>query len=190
MLKDHIISDQELLIKIGKNDLSALDLFYNRYSALVYTIALKITENNQLAEKVVTETFLTIWKWAEDFDFTVHNVFTWMVLLARNKSIDTKRRNLNDKTIPVYNDEFEIKYILPKLAPEIESLEREYILKLSDNINEIINSLSDEQKNIFLLVYYNGLDEKIISDKLNIPIAALKLQIQYIMEILMLKIIK
>jgi RNA polymerase sigma-70 factor (ECF subfamily) len=190
LLKDHIISDQELLIKIGRNDLSALELFYNRYSSLVFTIALKILGEKQSAEKIVKEVFLILWKWAEDFDFVVHNVFTWMILLTRNKSIDTVRRNKNINELAVYDDEYEIKSILPKLAPEIESLEREYILNLSDTIKSIINSLDEEQRELFHLVFYQGMDEKMIAEKLNKPVAAVKLEAQYIMEVLMKKIIK
>lgn len=190
MLKDHIISDQELLIKISKNDLTAFELFYTRYSPLVYTISLKILGDKESAERNLAEIFLIVWKWAEDFDFVVQNVFTWMVLLTRNKAIDSLRRNKGDSALPVYNEEHEIKYIMPKLSIEIESFEREYILKLTDNIKIIIESLNDEQKDLFYLVFYEGLDEKAIAEKLKIPVAALKLQVQYIMEILLQKIIR
>ncbi|MBS4035617.1 MAG: sigma-70 family RNA polymerase sigma factor [Ignavibacterium sp.] len=177
-------------MKIGKNDLTAFELFYKRYSSLVYTVSLKILGNKESAERNLAEIFLIVWKWAEDFDFVVQNVFTWMVLLTRNKAIDSLRRFKGNGTLPIYNDEHEIKYILPKLSIEIESLEREYILKLSENIKNIIDSLNDEQKDLFFMVYYEGLDEKAIAEKLKIPVAALKLQIQYIIEILMQKIIR
>jgi RNA polymerase sigma-70 factor (ECF subfamily) len=190
LIKNSIITDKEILLKIGKNDLEAFDLLYDRYAPLLYTMIKKISGDKETSEKILTETFLIIWRWAEEFDFVIHNVYTWMVLLARNKAIDSLKRQRGDCSLPEYNDEYEILRILPQISHENESMEREYILKQCDEISAIVNSLTDEQKYLFSLVYYKGMDEKNIAAKLGIPAATVKPQIQYIMGILMQNLIK
>jgi RNA polymerase sigma-70 factor, ECF subfamily len=190
LIKDNIITDKEMFLKICKNDLKALELLYDRYAPLLYTIAIKIVGDKEKAGKVLSESFLIVWRWAEEFDFIINNVYTWMILLVRNKAIDELKRMRGDTNLPDYNDEYEILKILPQLSNCIESLEREYILKQSDEISEFVNSLSEDQKNLFSLVFYKGLDEKFIVDELGIPAATIKPQIQSVMGILMEKLFK
>ena len=179
-----------MFLKICKNDLKALELLYDRYAPLLYTMTIKIVGDEEKAGKVLSESFLIIWKWSEEFDFIINNVYTWMILLVRNKAIDELKRMRGDANLPDYNDEYEILEILPQLPDSIESLEREYILKQSDEISDLINSLPEDQKNLFSLAFYKGLDEKIIADELGIPAAAIKPKIQSLMGILMEKLIK
>lgn len=189
MIKNHLISDTELLVKIRKNDIDALALLYDRYSPLLYAFIKKIVIEQKMASSVISDTFLIIWRWAEEFDFEIYNVYAWMILIARNKAIDTLRRNRGD-AMPEYSDEYEIKMILPKLSDEIESIELEHIIKLNEKIIAILNELDEEQHSLISLAYYEGLDEKMISERLDIPVATVKPQLQNIMEILMQKLIK
>ena len=178
-----------MFLKICKNDLKALELLYDRYAPLLYTMTIKIVGDEEKAGKVLSESFLIIWKWSEEFDFIINNVYTWMILLVRNKAIDELKRMRGDVNLPDYNDEYEILNILPQLSNRNESLEREYILKQSAEISELLNSLSEDQKNLFSLAFYKGLDEKLIADQLGIPAATIKPQIQSVMGILMEKLI-
>lgn len=189
MIKNNLINDIELLIKIRKNDLEALALLYDRYSPLLYAFIKKIVVEQKLANSVIEDTFLIIWRWAEEFDFEIYNVYTWMILIARNKALDTIKRNRGDE-LPEYSDEYEINMILPKLSYEIESIELEHIIKLNEKILAKLNELDEEQHSLFSLAYYEGLDERMISEKLDIPVATVKPQLQYTMEVLMQKLIK
>ena len=189
LIKNNIITDKEMFLKICKNDLKALELLYDRYAPLLYTMAIKIVGDKENAGKVLSESFLIIWRWAEEFDFVINNVYTWMILLVRNKAVDELKRMRGDTNLPEYNDEYEILKILPQLSYNIESLEREYILKQSEEISEFVNILSEDQKNLFSLAFYKGLDEKFIADELGIPAATIKPQIQSVMGILMEKLI-
>jgi RNA polymerase sigma factor (sigma-70 family) len=189
MIKNSFISDQEILVKVGNNDIEGLGILYDRYAPLLIPMIKEIVDDDETAESVLMDSFLIGWKWAEEFDFTVKNVFTWLFLLTRNKAIDTLKRKRGDTDLPEYNDKHEILNILPQLSPKNESLEREYILKQSNEISKIIKSLNEEQKNLFQLFFYKGYDEKGIAEKMGIPGATVKPQIQYIMGILMERLI-
>lgn len=190
MIKNNLISDQEIFLKIRENDPEALKVLYDRYTPLLFPIIKKIVEDKETAESVLLETFLIVWRWAEEFDFSVNNVFSWMILLARNKAIDTLKRRRGDTDLQEYNDEHEILNILPQLSPKNESLEREYILRQTNEIFRIIESMNDEQKNLFSLVFYEGLTTKSIAEKMGLPAAVVKPQIQSLMGMLMEKLIK
>lgn len=190
MIKNNLISDQEIFLKIRQNNLEALKLLYDRYTPLLYPIIKKIVDDDGTAEKVLAETFLIVWRWAEEFDFPVTNVFCWMILIARNKAIDTLKRRRGDSGVPEYNDEYEILNILPQLSPKNESLEREYILRQLNEIFKIVDTLSDEEKKLFSLVLYDGLTFKEIAEKINIPAAVIRHQTQAMMGSLMEKLTK
>jgi RNA polymerase sigma-70 factor (ECF subfamily) len=188
LVNNDLITDEELLLQIRRNDSSALELLYDRYSPLLYTFIKKIVGDKEEAETVLSDVFFIIWKWTEHFDFVIYNAYTWMVLLARVKAIDSLKRKRGDTTIPEYNDEHEIRNILPILSPEIETIELQNVLKMRNTVATTINSLSDEQMYLLSLAYYEGLDEKTIAGKVNIPVANVKLKLQLIMEILMDKL--
>lgn len=182
------LSDRDLMLRVRDNDAEAMEILYDRYSPLLFTLIKKIVGNQESAEEVLTEVFLIIWKSADQFDFEVKNVYTWMVLLARKKAIDSIKRIRSENGVDDYNDEYEIQNILPKLSPQIKILELDKILSKSDKISNLLNVLNQEQKLILSAAYYKGLEDKTIADKLNIPVAAVKLKLQFTMELLMQKI--
>lgn len=189
MIKNNLISDQELFRKVKQNDIDAFEILYERYAPILFPAIKQIVKDHSLAEKVLTDSFLIFWRWAEEFDFEVKNVFTWMMILVRTKAIDTARRESGNPDVEDYTESFEILNILPHLSPEIESIDRENILKLSDEISKIVRGLTGEQQKLFLLVFYNGYDMKSVANKLGIPSATIKPQIQQIIEVLMQKLV-
>lgn len=187
---DNRLTDRELLQNLHKNDIEALNRLYDRYSPILYTVIKKIVEDEETANSVLSEVFFIIWKWAEHFDFTVTNVYTWMILLARRKAIDTLKRKRGDSNLPEYSDEYEIKSILPTLSQKIKILELDRIIDKMDKISNLLNVLSIEQKEILQSIYYKGLEDKMIAEKLNIPVGSVKPKLQSAMGILMEKLYK
>ena len=188
MVNTEFISDEELLLQIRRNDSTALELLYDRYSPLLYKFIKKIVGDKETAETVLSDVFFIVWKWTEHFDFVIYNAYTWLVLLARVKALDSLKRKRGDTDLPEYNDEHEIRNILPILSPEIETIELQTNLKMRNKVSSAINSLSDEQMYMLSLAFYEGFDDKTIAGKVNIPAATVKLKLQLIMELLMDKL--
>lgn len=187
-MNNDFITDEELLLQVRKNDSASLEMLYDRYSPLLYTLIKKIVGNKDAADEVLSDVFLIIWKWTEHFDFVIYNAYTWMVLLARLKAIDWLRRSRGDSDLETYDDEYEIRNILPILSPEIETIELKQALKMRERVTSAIGSLSDEQMFMLSLVYYEGYNDKAIASRVNIPVATVKLKLQHIMELLMEKL--
>lgn len=184
------LADRDLLLKIREDDNESIELLFDRYSPILLTLIKKIVENDVVAEEVLFEVFQIIWTKPEYFNNETKNVFTWMVLLARNKAIDKLRRQRGDSELPEYSDQYEIQNIIPNLSPKIKSLEREKIICKLDKISNLFNVLYPDQKFILTEAFYKASDDKVIAKKLNIPAGAVKLKLQFILETLMHRLYK
>lgn len=183
------LTDSEIMQKIAGYDSKALEQLYDRYTPLLYTLIKKIIPDKETAEEVLSDVFVIIWRRIDEIDFKNSNVFTWMITLARNKAIDVKNRN-EGKIAEAYTDDYEKEKILPKLSPEIESVELEEVLGMKEKIENAIKSLTEAQRYVMELSYYEGLDESGIAEKLKIPSSTVKSKLQVAIGNLMKKISK
>lgn len=183
------LTDAEIMLKIAGYDSKALEQLYDRYTPLLYTLIKKIIPDKETAEEVLSEVFVVIWRQIDHFDFSSSNVYTWMVTLARNKAIDVKNRTIG-KVTEEYTDDYEKEKILPRLSPEIESVELEEVLEMKEKIEGAMKSLTDAQRYVIELSYFEGLDESGIAEKLKIPSSTVKSKLQVAIGNLMKKISK
>jgi RNA polymerase sigma-70 factor (ECF subfamily) len=183
------LTDAEIMLKIAGYDSKALEQLYDRYTPLLYTLIKKIIPEKETAEELLSEVFVIIWRQIDHFDFSSSNVYTWMVTLARNKAIDVKNRTIG-KVTEEYTDDYEKEKILPKLSPEIESVELEEVLGMKEKIEGAMKSLTDAQRYVIELSYFEGLDESGIAEKLKIPSSTVKSKLQVAIGNLMKKISK
>jgi len=183
------LTDSEIMLKIAGYDSKALEQLYDRYTPLLYTLIKRIIPDKETAEEVLSEIFVIIWKQIDQIDFNSSNIYTWMVTLARNKAIDVKNRAIG-KVTEEYSEEYERDKILPKLSPEIESVELEMVLGMKGKIEAAMKSLTDAQRYVIELSYFEGLDERGIAEKLKIPSSTVKSKLQVAIGNLMKKISK
>lgn len=183
------LTDSDIMLKIAGYDSKALEQLYDRYTPLLYTLIKRIIPDKETAEDVLSEVFVIIWRQIDQFDFKSINVYTWIVTLARNKAIDVKNRNM-EKVTEEYTEDYEREKILPKLSHEIESVELEDVLEMKGKIEGAIKSLTDAQRYVMELSYYEGVDEIGIAEKLKIPSSTVKSKLQVAIGNLMKKISK
>jgi RNA polymerase sigma-70 factor (ECF subfamily) len=182
-----IPTDAEIMLKIAGYDSSALELLYDRYAPMLYALIKKIIPNQELADKVLSEVFVMTLKQIDQFDFKSSDVYTWLVTLTRNKAIDSMRRQ-QGKEKRVYTEEFEKDEIIPKLSPEIKAMEFADVTRVRNNVQAAINSLTDAQKSLLDLSYYEGLDESMIAERLKIPVSSVKSKLRLVNASLMKQI--
>jgi RNA polymerase sigma-70 factor, ECF subfamily len=181
------LTDSEIMLKVAGYDSKALEQLYDRYAPVLYTLIKKIVTDKETAEEILSDVFLIIWKQIDYFDFRTNNTYTWLVTLARNKAIDVLNRR-GDKKLPDYTDEYEKEHIIPKLSPEVKSLELEEVLKSKGKMDKALSSLTDAQKYVLELAYYGGMDQEEIANKLKIPTVTVKSKLQVAIGNLMQKL--
>ncbi len=81
-----------LLAAVAKGDEAAFERLYGATRAKLYGVLLRILGRPELAEEVMQETYLKVWKMADKFDPTLASPITWMVAMARNRAIDIVRK--------------------------------------------------------------------------------------------------
>jgi RNA polymerase sigma-70 factor (ECF subfamily) len=176
------------MLRIAKRDSKSIEQLYDRYSPLLYTLIKRITGEKETAEEILSEVFIIIWKRIDHFNPDTSSVFTWLVTLARNKTIDVLKRKKGDAHLPEYSNEYETEHILPKLSPAIKQLELGDVLKNSDKLLNALKGLTDAQKLVLSLSYFEGLDEKEVAEELHIPAVTVKSKLQVAMGMLLQKL--
>ena len=113
------MSESSLVWAIRSGDESAMATLYDRYSGLVYAVALRVLGDTGAAEDVLQEVFMQLWRNPAAFDSSRGNLGAWLGVIARNRAIDglRKRRPETDIADVVVSVE-------PDLAGEAERINR------------------------------------------------------------------
>lgn len=161
--------------EIANFESRALEELYDRYSSLLYTIIKKIAPDKTSAEQILADVFVIIWRKAGNPEFKTENVFSWLVTLARNKAVDSIRRARSAKgTTQVYEDIYEDYFIVPTFPDDIDTLDYNTAFSLQPKIEKALSKLTDTQKYVLHLAYYEGFTIDEIADKLNVPLETVR----------------
>jgi len=170
------IDDLALLAAISVGDSSALEQLYDRYSSVVYRVALRMLKNRELAEDVVQEVFWRVWRRSSSFTNERGRVTQWLFGIAHNLCIDELRRMRarpaqvhEDVEHPVIQQLIDEQTDVPAMAWTIE--QRRVII-------EAMSELPDAQRQAIALAYFGGLSHQEIATKLNRPLGTIKTRVR------------
>ena len=169
------LADPELLKKISDQDSRALEELYDRYSPILFSLIKKIVPDDRIAEIILVEVFSIIWNKIDRFDFEKSSAYTWIITLARNRAIDNLRRTRSSgSSLDVYDSDYENFFIIPYLDSTIDSLDLKTALNIRSKMAAALDNLTDAQKYVLHLSYYEGYTLDEISARLNLPIEAVR----------------
>jgi RNA polymerase sigma-70 factor (ECF subfamily) len=175
------LTDREAIEKVVNKDSKALEALYDKYSPILFTLIKKILSDKSKAENVLADIFVIIWQKSDRYDLASDNLYTWLVFLARNKSIDFLKRERGEINED-YTDEYENQFIIPTISTKINSLEIDEAFNTRDIIYTAINNLTEAQQYVLSLAYYQGLKETEIAEKLNIPLPTVKTKLRVVLN--------
>jgi RNA polymerase sigma-70 factor (ECF subfamily) len=160
-------NDEELMGRLQANDATALDLLFDRYSRLVLGIALRVLHDYGEAEDVVQEVFFHVFQKASLFDPLKGYAKGWIVQVAFHRALD-KRAHLGRRGFYLGT---EIESLDDTLLGETD-LDREIGAKLNRaQLERAFEELPEIQRRTLELFYFEGLELREISEKLNEPLA-------------------
>lgn len=168
----HSDVEEEWMQRIQNGDTTAMKLLYNKYKNLLFGLIVSILKNREEAEDCLQEVFTQAWEKAGQFDASRGKVYTFLVTMARNKAIDrTRSRAFKDseKEDHIINDftlTLEGEFNNPH--EEMEFAERAKIVR------NALNQLSEKERKVLYVSYFNGMSQSEISDKLEIPLGTVK----------------
>ncbi len=164
-------SDEDLLRQIASGSEYAFEMFYERYKGLVYSLTLRMLDDRGAAEEVTLDAFTRIWHQAADFRPDRATVKTWLLSIARNRTIDVLRiRRRRWDQNPTQWADGELETLPDSSNPEQEVAE----LDMRHRVQAAIAELPDEQKDALSLAYFKGLSHSQIATTLNQPLGTVK----------------
>lgn len=173
------LDDGTLLLHIEQERTRALDELYKRYSRLVYTIALHVAGEQTAAEEITLDTFTKVWEKAGTYRADRGSVRVWLSTMARNRAIDVIRR---DEVR--WNAQYKIWAEMEKgFNPVERTAEAELDWQWrSEQIREVIQELSEEQRDVLALAYFQGLTQSQIAHLRSLPLGTVKTRIRSAIE--------
>jgi RNA polymerase sigma-70 factor (ECF subfamily) len=163
------LEDPALVALVVDGDGSALEALYGRYGRAAYALARRILGDGTLAEDVVQEVFLTVWRDAGRFDASRGGFSTWLLTMTHHKAVDSVRReeNLRKRRAPA--DALEL---AESGDPRVE--EEVWAVLRRDRVRAALADLPDPQREALGLAYFGGYTQREIAIITATPLGTVK----------------
>lgn len=162
-----ISTDSALVSAIHAGDESAMAQLYDRYSSIVYSVALRVLADTGSAEDVLQEVFLQLWRNPSAFDAGRGNLAPWLAVITRNRAIDSLRKRRPETDI-----EDVVVAVEPDLAGEAERA------GAMQKIRGLLGNMPSAQRSALEMAFFEGLTHSEISQKTGEPLGTIKTRIR------------
>jgi RNA polymerase sigma-70 factor, ECF subfamily len=160
-------SDLGLVMAVRAGDETAIATLYDRYSSIVYSVALRVLQDTAAAEDVLQDIFMQLWRNAEAFDASRGNMGAWLAVIARNRAIDALRRRRPEQDI-----EDVVVSVEPDLASDAERS------RAMEKVRGALQSMPPAQRSALEMAYFEGLTHSEIAEKTGEPLGTIKTRIR------------
>jgi RNA polymerase sigma factor (sigma-70 family) len=159
-------TEEELIALLQNQDATAFSYLYDNYSGALSGVIMRMVDDAQLAEDILQETFIKIWKNFNQYDASKGRLFTWMVNITRNYTIDTLRSKGYKKQQKISEDENVVSNYRDKQfnTNQFDSI----------GLRKQVQTLKPDQKIIIDLAYFGGYTQEEISKEMKIPLGTVK----------------
>jgi RNA polymerase sigma-70 factor, ECF subfamily len=159
--------DASLLALVRNGDEQAMAALFDRYSKIVYSVALRVLRDPAAAEDVLQEIFMQVWRNPESFTSARGSLAGWLAVVARNRSIDTlRRRRPTDSVEDV---------VLASSTDTASEVERS---SLMERARGVIATLPGEQRKTLEMAFFDGLTHSEIAEMTGDPLGTVKTRIR------------
>lgn len=159
---------EELLRRSGRGDSAAFSALYDRTSAKLFGVVLRILNERRLGEEVLQDSFVKIWQRAGDYRRDRGTPMTWMITIARNRAIDRLRQlpkgevGAEDGLLERHRD--------PARDPLDWAIAGEEAARLRDCLEE----LDPDPRDCIVLAYMHGLTQQDLAERKKTPLGTIK----------------
>ena len=164
--------DRAVLVRVTAGELHALEELYDRYRAMAYSIALRITGEQPAAEDVVQDAFLGVWRHADRYVEARGSVKTWLLSIVHHRSVDAVRRRRPTTELPQPEASPPAQLILPDVWTEVAGRMD------AEAVRVALDALSDVQREALELAYFGGLTQTEIAERTATPLGTVKSRIR------------
>jgi RNA polymerase sigma-70 factor, ECF subfamily len=144
-----------------------MTLLYDRYSSIVYAVALRVLGDTGAAEDVLQEVFLQLWRNPGAFDSSRGNLAAWLAVIARNRAIDGLRKRRPETDIADV-----LVSVEPDMAGEAERT------RAMEKVRAALETMPAAQRSALEMAYFEGLTHIEIAAKTGEPLGTIKTRIR------------
>jgi RNA polymerase sigma-70 factor (ECF subfamily) len=161
------LADISLISAIRSGDEGAMAALYDRYSGIVYSVALRVLGDTSAAEDILQEVFIQLWRNPATFNSSRGNLGAWLAVIARNRAIDSVRKrrpetDIEDVVLSIESD----------LAGDAERA------RAMDRVRRALGSMPPAQRSALEMAYFEGLTHTEIASKTGEPLGTVKTRIR------------
>ena len=161
--------DAVLVERLRSRDPDAMGELYDRYSRITYSLIYRVVRNQSIAEDLVQETFIRVWNRMQGFDHQKGALGSWILTVARNRSIDYLRSvdgRMTANSLEV--EKMENPAMFSSMESEIMNMDRVRSLKTA------FEKLEANHRLVLELAYFEGMSQTEMAGKLQKPLGTVK----------------
>jgi RNA polymerase sigma-70 factor, ECF subfamily len=162
-----ITSDLALVRAIRSGDEGAMAALYDRFSSIIYAVALRILQDTGAAEDVLQDIFMQLWRNPTAFDARRGNMAAWLAVIARNRAIDTLRRRRPQEPIQDI-----VVSVEPDMASEAERS------RAMEKVRGALRGMPSPQRTTLEMAYFEGLTHTEIAERTGEALGTVKTRIR------------
>lgn len=160
------ISEEVLIKELKAQKSSAFEYLYDNYSAAIYGVIVRIVKSEEVAQEVLHDVFMKAWKNINAYSAEKGRLYTWLVNISRNASIDKLRSKEIKKTGKTDSVSDNV-HIIDNANSTEQSID-------SIGLEKVLDKLSDELRFVIDQMYFKGYTQTEISEEFDIPLGTVK----------------
>ncbi len=173
---DHSEALSRLLAQAALGDRRAFAALYEQTSAHLFAVILRINRDRAVAEDILQEVYVNVWRAAQGFDAARSQPMTWLTSIARNRAIDSLRRaQAQPRLHSSHADDDEDSDVYDETADDSAG-PLELLSQASDarRLQHCMGELGASQRQSLALAYYDGLSHAEVAERLGEPLGTVK----------------
>jgi RNA polymerase sigma-70 factor (ECF subfamily) len=163
------LADEDLMALVREGDDGAFEIVYDRHKSAAFSLAYRIAGTRGVAEDVVQEAFLSLWRSGARYDRTRGSVRTWVLGIVHNRAIDGIRRaQVHDKR-RASDEGIDERFEAPNRTDEQVAQRGE-----AEEVRTALSELPQDQSKVLELAYFGGFSQTEIATMLDTPLGTIK----------------
>jgi RNA polymerase sigma-70 factor, ECF subfamily len=163
------LADEDLMALVQRGDARAFEAIYDRHGSAAFSLAYRIAGNRTVAEDIVQEAFLSVWRSSVRYQAERGNLRSWLLSVVHNRAIDALRRQVVHTKRQVDAEGIEERKAAPELT-DVEAFRREE----AQSIRSAMERLPTDQLRVVELSYFGGFTHSQIAEMLGEPLGTVK----------------
>lgn len=159
---------EQYINRLKQQDRTVIGDLYDAYGAALYGVALRVVQSPELAQQVLQDTFVKVWRNSASYDASKGRLFTWLLNIARNTAIDATR-----------TAHFQHRQKTESLdglvhIPGGDSLNPDHL-----GLKEVVARLDEKYRSLIELVYFQGFTQEEAAKETGIPLGTIKTRLRF-----------